>query len=460
MKTKIFKFCKRNKSHLLFQIATLALTSISGCKKYVEVNSLKDQLISNQVFENPASANAAIAGIYVQTKASLMYAATIYNSLASDDITNVAPLNTFNLYRTDQIPPTDAALPWASLYASIYASNAAIEGLTASKGINAALRDQYIGEAEFLRAYDYFYLVNLFGDVPLILKTDVQSSSIAPRTAAEAVYTQIIADLNDAENKLPENYSISSGSKTRANKWAAAALLARVYLYKKDWANAETQSNAVITSNAYSMLDGPAGIFSQNNQEAILQWARFNGEVNQLPSYFIYSVNPTLACTDVLLNAFEAGDLRKTTWIQSSVHSGQTIYIPYKFTTTSPSTTEAYTVLRLTEQYLIRAEARAEQNRVSEAIPDINVVREKHGGLPDLPLTLSQPDCLTAILHERQVDFFTEEMHRWFDLKRMGKLDSVMTAEKPSTWKSTASLYPIPLSEIQKDPQLKQNPGY
>jgi len=439
----------------------LSLTAISnGCKKYVSVDTLKDQLLSSEVFENPASANAAIAGDYVQVKNSLMSAAIIYNSLCSDDIVNFTANSVFDNYKNNVIPSNDASLPWSNLYAAIYAANSTIEGLINSKGIKSETRDNYIGEAEFLRAYCYFYLVNLFGDIPLITKTDVQSSLDADRTPAADVYQQIITDLSDAITKLPGNYAASSGSKTRANKWVAAALLARVYLYKKDWINAETQASSVINCGQYSLLDEPNGVFDADNNEAILQWARYDGEVNFLPSYFIYNVNPDLICSDFLLNAFEDGDHRKTAWIQSSEYSGRNIYIPFKFTTTSTNTTERYTVLRLAEQYLIRAEARAMQDKISDAVSDINLIRKKHGGLPDLSANLSSDECMKAILHERQVELFNEEMHRWFDLKRMNKINEVMSEEKPTTWRSTAALYPIPLTEIQKDSRLVQNPGY
>lgn len=442
-------------------VLILSLTAIcNGCKKYVDVDTLKDQLLSSEVFENPTSANAAIAGDYVQVKNSLMSAAIIYNSLCSDDIVNYTANSVFDNYKNNVIPSNDAALPWSNLYAAIYATNSSIEGLSNSTGIDSETRNNFIGEAEFLRAYCYFYLVNLFGDVPLITKTNVQSSLDAARSPAADVYQQVITDLSDAIIKLPGDYAASSGSKTRANKWVATALLARVYLYKKDWINAEMQASFVINSGQYSLLDGPGGVFNADNNEAILQWARYDGEVNFLPSYFIYNVNPDLICSDFLLNAFEEGDQRKTAWVQSSEYIGSKIYIPFKFTTTSTNTVERYTVLRLAEQYLIRAEARAMQDKISDAVSDVNLIRKKHGGLPDLSASLSSDECMKAIMHERQVELFTEEMHRWFDLKRMNKIDEVMSEEKSTTWKSTAALYPIPLTEIQKDPGLSQNPGY
>jgi len=462
MKKSITTNISRRDGHPLWAIfSLLLLTTLStGCKKYVEVSSLKDQLLSSQVYGSQQTANAAVTGVYVQAKNSLMYDATVYNSLAADDIVNYPSSVTYNYYRNDQIPSTDNVLPWAQLYATIYAANSVIEGLSGNTNVAVTAENNYIGEAKFLRAYCYFYLVNLFGDVPLVTTTDVNTTMSASRTPADSVYGQIISDLTDAQSVLAADYSYSNGNKTRANKWVAAALLARVYLYRKDWKNAALTASAVINSTEYSLLNGPAGIFTANNNEAILQWARFSGEVNMLPSSFIFSYSPQMICTNTLINAFEPGDFRQTAWIKTTTYNGTFVSYPFKFTTTSTSTTESYTVLRLAEQYLIRAEAEAMQSDIPDAVADINLIRQQHGGLAPLSAAISQGACVDAILHERQVDYFTEEMHRWFDLKRTGRLDSVMAAEKPAQWQPTAALYPIPLTEIQRDNHLIQNPGY
>jgi len=111
--------------------------------------------------------------------------------------------------------------------------------------------------------------------------------------------------------------------------------------------------------------------------------------------------------------------------------------------------------------YLIRAEAKAMRNDFQGCIDDINLVRQKHGGLSiPLPVPGNQSAALDVILHERQVDLFTEGCHRWFDLKRTGRLDAVMQAEKPATWQSYAALYPILFTDIQRNPNLTQNLGY
>ena len=115
-------------------------------------------------------------------------------------------------------------------------------------------------------------------------------------------------------------------------------------------------------------------------------------------------------------------------------------------------------MLRLAEQYLIRAEAEAEKGQLANAINDINVIRNR-AWLGSLPGNLGQTQVLAAIAQENRIEFFAEWGHRWFDLKRTGQANSVLAPIKPF-WESTAQLFPIPYTEIQADPNLIQNPGY
>jgi hypothetical protein len=116
-------------------------------------------------------------------------------------------------------------------------------------------------------------------------------------------------------------------------------------------------------------------------------------------------------------------------------------------------------VLRLAEQYLIRAEARANQNNIAGAVDDINVIRTR-AGLPAVSQGVSKDQCLLAIEQERRIELFTEWGHRWFDLKRTNRADAVLSTLKSPNWQSADRLYPIPQSELETDVHLNQNPGY
>ena len=138
---------------------------------------------------------------------------------------------------------------------------------------------------------------------------------------------------------------------------------------------------------------------------------------------------------------------------------GKTYSYPYKYKVRNGFTVTEYNMVeRLAEQYLIRAEARAQQNDISGATADLDTIRVR-AGLPVLPISLDKATCLLAVEQERRIELFMEWGHRWLDLRRTGRIDAVLGAEK-SNWTSTDSLYPIPFKEIQKNVFLTQNPGY
>jgi hypothetical protein len=170
---------------------------------------------------------------------------------------------------------------------------------------------------------------------------------------------------------------------------------------------------------------------------------------------------------DSLVTTFEPSDQRRIDWVDSVIVSGTTYYYPYKYKNDSVNgpITEYETVLRLGEQYLIRAEAEAYGSAgTAAAIADLNTIRNRAGLLPYSGAT-DQTSVLNAIYHERRVELFTEWGHRWLDLKRTNMANTIMgtdgaCAAKDGTWSSNAQLYPVPLYDLQTDPSLVQNPGY
>jgi hypothetical protein len=181
-----------------------------------------------------------------------------------------------------------------------------------------------------------------------------------------------------------------------------------------------------------------------------------------------YTLSTQLPLNNNLVNAFETGDARLTNWVgtfTTTTAPVTTYYYANKYKVASLSSTIAVTeypiVMRFAEQYLIRAEARAQQNNLSGAVADINIVRAR-ASLANTTAA-SQSDILDAVAHERQVELFSEWGHRWFDLKRTNKLDAVMsvvTPQKGGTWSSFEQLMPIPPDDIRAGANLKQNPGY
>jgi hypothetical protein len=455
------------KSKNLFIAYIFFVILFLSCKKFVEVAPPKNELITSTVFSDDQTATSAIVGIYNRMmNGNLVFAnggMSLYPGLSADEIYRTSPGGEIDQFTNNAITLSNSinnSSFWARAYPLIYQANACVEGLTNSTSLNAGIKNQLLGEAKFSRAFCYFYLVNLYGDVPLVLSTDYRENAVLPRTSIIQVYQQIVTDLQESKNLLKPDYPTSDP--VRPNKWAATALLARVYAYQKNWASAETQASEVINSGMYNLVSNLNAIFLANSPEAIWQLIPPAGFRNTSEgSTFIptsATARPTYALTNFLLNAFDSGDMRKTLWLGSRILSGQTYYYPAKYKVRSSSTiTEYNMVIRFAELYLIRAEARARQNNISGTQSDLNVIR-KRAGLPNTTAS-TQPTLLLAIEHERQIELFTEWGHRWFDLKRTGRADPVLGVEKPG-WQTTDALYPIPFSEIQKNVFLTQNPGY
>jgi hypothetical protein len=463
------------KNIVLFKIPAFIVLFfiLFSCNKSLDVAPPIDQLTTTQVFTDDASAEAALLGLYIQTSGAVTTfyfengGLTFYTGLTGDELVLNTSSASYSPYFQNQIPSSDFYLSnymWLQAYKYIYSANALIENVQLSSGVSASMKNQITGEAKFIRALTNFYLFNLFGPIPLANTTNYQVNALLQRSDSTTVYAQIIQDLKDASDILPEAYP--SDGKGRANKWTALALLNRVYLYTHDWNDAATGTGQVIGSGVYS-LESLDNVFLAESQEAIIQFLPTYSDENTTEGFIFNPSSPTsipsYGLSPFLLSAFESGDLRMNSWVDSSVISGKTYYYPYKYKVrTSSPPTEYYIVLRLAEQYLIQAEAFAQQGNLPQAITALDMIRQR-AGLPliaDINPSISQNDLLVLIAHENQIEFFTEWGHRWFDLKRTGAIDAVMQVEKPTTWQTTDALFPIPNSEIMSNPNLTQNPGY
>jgi hypothetical protein len=332
-----------------------------------------------------------------------------------------------------------------------------------------------------MRAYWYFYLTNFYGEVPLVTSTNYKINQSLPRVTTAQVYQQIVRDLQQALLTLSTNYLDATDTTIakdhiRPTSWAALSLLARVNLYTRNWGGADSAASAVIGSGVYGLspLSGGSSVFTKNSSEAIWQIPPLSGTNYTEDGYYtILTAAPSAASSNCwtisgeLMNAFEPGDQRAATWIGTYTKGANSWYFPYKYKNGAGagSLTEYTMILRLSEQYLIRAEARIQEGNVSGALEDLNMIRNR-GGLGNYAGAMDNASLLAAVLHERQVELFGEG-HRWFDLRRTGSVDSVLGAPgnvcqtKGGTgWNSYQQLYPLPMSDIQSDPNLSQNSGY
>jgi len=436
------------------------LFSLTACKKLVEIPSPKNQLTTGKVFADSSSATAALVNVYSLFNRTIDINYNIALSCYTDELQYTGPTQGTIQYFQGLVPPSNVMNLnfWSNSYFAIYSCNDIITQTNSSTELSVKLKKQYQGEAKFLRAFAYLDLVNTYGSVPLILSTAVNVSSGAARSDSAAVYNQIVQDLTDSKNTLSTQYP--GEGRVRVNQYAADALLARVYLWQKNWKNAASSADTVISSGLYSPLPNTLSAFKANSQETILAFYTQFGYIANAPNLIPSSGAPQYFYTRQQLNAFEAGDYRKTDWILTTQLDTSTFYSPYKYRNISTNTTdpEYLIALRAGEQYLIRAEANAHLNNFSQAVNDLNIIRNR-AGLGNYSGTMDQNAILMAILHERQVELFTEWGNRYNDLKRTGVLNTVNQAIKPA-WKSTSVLLPIPQSDINADPNLKQNPGY
>lgn len=464
---------------------------VLSCTKLVEIPEPKNTVTTVKVFNNDVQAKGAMVSVYAEMMNSYdMFSnfgsgfTTLLTGLSADELDNRN--GSYYDFNRNALLARDAssAKLWATVYRAIYGSNAVVEGVAASKSANlhAQVRTELTAEAKFMRAFGYFYLVNLYGDVPLALTTDFNKLVTMARTPKTEVYAQMVKDLEEAVQGLPGDYSAGAGERIRPNKWAAKSLLARVYLYLGENDKAATAANDVILQTGLYQLETADlnHVFLKNSTETIWQLQQDNAlsaRRNATPEGFSLLPNPIesgsvpYSISKSLEDAFEPGDLRRSLWIGTSNYTfGSTttrLLFPYKYKVgqynmnIGDSPSEYYMVFRLAEQYLIRSEARALLGQTGLAIDDLNALRNR-AGLPSLSTLLTKEQTLIAVAKERQTELFLEWGHRWFDLKRTGKAAAVLSVipiKQP--WMGDYQLlYPIPADEISKDHFLTQNPNY
>lgn len=460
-----------NKLRLLFLVSCLFFLS---CEDYLEVGVPNQKIISKTIFEDDATAQSAMKGVYNQL------ANLPFSSGGSSSITVLAGLSGDNLspiYETTipfvefdqhEISPDNLRNDelWSSAYNVIYSTNSILEGIENSEHLSEKVRLSLEGESKFIRAFTYFYLVNLYGDVPLLTTTDYQVNSLVFRASEIEVYDAIIEDLTDASNLLGEDYSY--GERTQVIKSTALALMARVQLYLENWEEAQSYSSQVIANNQYQLLPNLNEVFLKNSREAIWQISPLGrgGSSTNTREGGTFVIDPFLFfLSEVKLNAsfvqsFKNEDKRLTDWIGWSQELE--VYFPYKYKifNSTEEATEFSMVMRLAEQYLIRAEAKARMGDLNGAIDDLDIIRNRAGltSVEEVEQNIDQNKLLSLISEERNKELFAEWGHRWLDLKRTNRGEELFS--NTTGWESTDLLYPIPESDLLKDPNLTQNEGY
>jgi hypothetical protein len=439
--------------------AAISILLVSSCTKVLD-REPELYVSETQSIVDKKSADAALIGAYNALSQNSNQGVTFrYTAnLLSDNlkwIGNTPTNREFDVYGIFATNTRVAEL-WGAIYKTINISNNIIDAVPGVNDVTFAQADRNNsrGEAFFLRAYSYFDLVRLWGNVPLQLtatKTIADADGIG-NSSSVAVYKQIEKDLDSAEILLS-----STISRNRANKFTAKALKARLYLYLGEWNKAESYATEVISSTSFKLVK-PYSVFftTKNTTESIFEIDyTVNNKNSWAGNWFASNITggkrellPTDDFIALVKDPATGGDRSALLLTVGGVTYGN---MNFKIATGDD---QVYAI-RIAEMYLIRAEARAEKSTpdITGGLQDLNEIRSR-ANTPVIAAVADKNELVDKILLERRIEF-AYESQRWFDLIRKGKAQSVLGITD-----ATKLLFPIPKQQILVNPALIQNPGY
>lgn len=501
---------------LKLTVVFLLLIQVSACKKFLDLKP-ESSITTANAYTTAANIESALNGAYSSFIGTNYYqwefveesdvrSDNAYAGGSGDpdflqlDLNNISNANGA-VYRA-----------WSELYASISKCNIVIDNTpnVTDATLTPTRRNQIIGEASFLRAFHYYQLVKLFGAVPLEKHSNSTDPSVIriTRSSETEVYNSIAADLQVAINNLPDAYNGPATDKVRATKGAANALMAKIWAQRKDrdYNKVLQYCNAVINSPAgYHLMDNYAELFDGNhnyNQESIMEipylgstlqgcWGTelfypthdANGNVpsDAWQRYCVPSkslVNAYTATGDVVRKnaniSFEVTPWGDENW---NPCGDGTTPIPFNVKQKHPnnySGGDHVYLLRFADIILLKAEAQNALGDLGGSATTLNIVRQR-ANLTGVSAT-SKAQMNTIILNERRLEL-AFEAQRWDDLNRFGLTTTTMnnlgevkytcnggssSSAVPISYNMTdqKTVLPIPILEMQANPNLVQNAGY
>jgi hypothetical protein len=445
-------------------LAVLGLLSLgaSSCSDFLTPEP-RNSVDRTQVFTDLEGARAALNGTYgnLLSANNTGLRVPIFADLLADNLAHIGTFPSFAQIKNRAILPdnTEVQAMWTTLYSTINRANNVIAYTPAVTGTTDAVKAQIIGEAQFVRALAYFYLVNYWGDVPLVVTptTTPDNSLFVSRNPKAAVYDQMVTDLTDAEAVLP-----ATGGPARATRLAATALKARIALYRQQYAEASRLADLVLAGNFTLNPSYRTAVASENPAESIFE-VQFDAQNQSSYAFFMLptanggrnEMSPT-GPGSTLPTSYETGDQRRDATVSNGAFTlnGRAVPTGNQVKYTDPGTgTDNFKAIRLAEIILISAEAKARLNDVPGAITALNRIRTR-AGLPVAVATLTQTQLLDQIERDRRSELALEG-HRWFDLIRTGRAQAVLSITDVNRL-----LLPIPFRETVNNPNITQNPGY
>lgn len=448
-------------------IAASFALMLSACEDFVDVGLPPTQVTAEQVFNEPQLVEAALVQNYIALRDQVLLTGRqngtgVTLGLYSDELVNWgSPAGNPQTFYTNTLSPQSNAIKaiWNDAYKVIYSCNRIIEGLAHASRIPEVDKNKLMAEALFIRGLVHFYIHQLFHEIPYVTSSDYKVNKTIQKVGKDEIYENIVTDLQEALIKIGDENSTSN---VRPNKYVIKAFLARVFLYQNKWVEAFSQSTEVIESGRYSLAQNIEDVFLKNSSGTIWQFTPQSESVNtyEAQSMIFNTVPPpNFSISPALLASFEIGDLRKVKWLKGVGNDTNMQYHSYKYKEFLPSgiSKEQSIVFRLEEMFYIGIEAGIYMGEVNQAMTWWNTLRNRYG-LGEYQNIPSNWENL--LLEERRHEFFCEFGHRFMDLKRTGKLSSIMLINKPQ-WKDVYKNFPIPEAELLLNPNLlPQNEGY
>jgi hypothetical protein len=468
----------------------IVILSSAACTKKNLFDQPLDAVSTATAFSSPERIDKASTGMYsalqnINWGCGRNFIYTDVQGLDANPSSFFGNIGFFNQMRPEDGTITSA---WIAAYTTIYTANLFVKNfMPVMNTVTPEKANQYLGEAKFIRAYNYFYLVNLWAQpytdpingaaknlgVPLILEAaedPFSSTTQIPRSTVKEVYDQIEKDLLDAETKLPLSYTGDAYTNVaRATKGAARGLLMRMYLYEGNWAKAVNYADAIINENLYGLNAAPEIPFRNYTTKESIFSVAFSGSNNPdrnnaLAAHYSPSVRGDISISNAYLNLMDTlNDLRYKNLVIKTIKGTGTAATQYFWTIKYTNFADWVPVLRYPEVLLVKAEALARQGAAGDpanvtALTLLNQVRTRSKASP-ITVTTNQ-QLISAILTERRIELAFEGQS-FFDLQRTQQdIPAHASIQIPQPYGSTYRVLPIPQRDINIMPTLEQNKGY
>jgi len=492
------------------------MASFIGCDSFLEEEP-RDIVSPSNFFNTSAEVESAVNGLYTTYKINSLHGKIGLDRFYENGADVIGPNRIFG-----QVEPIQnytigesnvsaisqgggAPITWQNLYAIIQNANIILASIVGNEAISQVDQDQFRGETLFLRAYAYYHLINLWGDVPYFREPmAIEEIRTLGRTDKVQIQNDILTDLQEAQNLLASDYTGSDLG--RASKWAAATVMVKLYLVQNRWQEARDKALEIISGSSHDLLGDYEDVFDAMNEYNIENiWEiDFTKDINQddWPDHFTPRLRDEPKDSDQrdalgaalsarnegftgyglaiplpgFVNDFPLDDLRRPSNIVTS-YLGFELNFPYmpkmwnldQINSPRGNHSDNKIIFRLADVYLMAAEAENELNGPASAYQYINRVRER-AYEPDQPLAgLSQGEFRQAIYDERRWELGGEG-HRRLDLIRWGILLDVVQNTEYRVWEPALNiqahqtLLPIPIEELNLNPALLEsdptNNGY